>query len=296
MSNPKASPVLSGDEEVDALFEFAFVGVSNPPRELFHYTSADAVRGILSTGGIWATHLSFFNDTSEWSYGHALAKRALAPLEQKGFAQAADVIAQGIDDKDLFDFYVACFCEDGDLIPQWRGYGAAGAGYAIGFDTQALAASDGLLLPVLYDSEWVLKSMSAVADRCANRISEIKTHPERDRIVKEVIGSAITVLVALIASSKNRLFEHEREWRLLYPWKKAQAATEKAVSFRSANGILVPFVELRLGEEGLTIPLSSVRCGPTLRHESTELAVRMLLTKHGLKDAKVLRSEAPLRA
>ena len=30
--------------------------------------------------------------------------------------------------------FIVCFCEDGDLLSQWRGYGAD-QGYALGFDT-----------------------------------------------------------------------------------------------------------------------------------------------------------------
>jgi hypothetical protein len=33
--------------------------------------------------------------------------------------------------------YITCFCEDGDLLSQWRGYADPG-GYAIGFDAAEL--------------------------------------------------------------------------------------------------------------------------------------------------------------
>jgi hypothetical protein len=29
--------------------------------------------------------------------------------------------------------YISCFCKNGDLLSQWRGYGATGGGYALGF-------------------------------------------------------------------------------------------------------------------------------------------------------------------
>ena len=34
--------------------------------------------------------------------------------------------------------YAFCFCEDGDLLSQWRGYGVLGRGYAVGFGGQRI--------------------------------------------------------------------------------------------------------------------------------------------------------------
>jgi hypothetical protein len=49
--------------------------------------------------------------------------------------------------------YIACFCRQPDLLSQWRGYGAVGGGYAVGFVARELArASSGILLrKVVYD-------------------------------------------------------------------------------------------------------------------------------------------------
>src|SRR5712691_7887648 len=44
---------------------------------------------------------------------------------------------------------ITCFCENGDLLSQWRGYSAHGYGYSLGFDTTILrerAASSGFIL------------------------------------------------------------------------------------------------------------------------------------------------------
>src|SRR5205085_10103226 len=54
--------------------------------------------------------------------------------------------------------YVASFCENGDLLSQWRAYGAFGGGYAVGFSSIGLYGSEDnecepirILRPVIYD-------------------------------------------------------------------------------------------------------------------------------------------------
>lgn len=37
--------------------------------------------------------------------------------------------------------YAVCFCDNGDPLSQWRGYGVDG-GYALGFDRERLRAAE----------------------------------------------------------------------------------------------------------------------------------------------------------
>jgi hypothetical protein len=39
---------------------------------------------------------------------------------------------------DSEDINVICFCKDGYLLSQWRGYGGDGYGYSLGFETSRL--------------------------------------------------------------------------------------------------------------------------------------------------------------
>ena len=46
-----------------------------------------------------------------------------------------------ITNREWHTLYATCFCEHGDLLSQWRGYGAGG-GFAIGFSRQGLDRSE----------------------------------------------------------------------------------------------------------------------------------------------------------
>jgi hypothetical protein len=137
------------------------------PEILYHYTTAGGLFGILQHKSIWATDARFLNDAQEIIYAlddtcEYLRERLSG--EPSGTPQHA-VIGTAIEmlkEPDLpTEIYLSCFCEDGDLLSQWRGY-AAGQGYAIGFDAQQLAAAHAFyhnhpqkvqLIPVTYGLE-----------------------------------------------------------------------------------------------------------------------------------------------
>jgi len=60
-----------------------------------------------------------------------------------------------------YRFYVASFCEDGNLLSQWRGYGSPGSGFNLGFVSKGItvvqtdfeAKKPALLRRVEYDRD-----------------------------------------------------------------------------------------------------------------------------------------------
>jgi hypothetical protein len=90
------------------------------PQHLYHYTKAEGLYGILRTRTIWATQFDFLNDRSEFSYAFEILKERLAA--QVGAKGSAELIPPLDKWWSLTPaHYVASFCEDGDLLSQWRG-------------------------------------------------------------------------------------------------------------------------------------------------------------------------------
>ncbi|SDY89580.1 hypothetical protein [Nitrosomonas sp. Nm33] len=125
-----------------------------PPR-LFHYTDSAGLLGILNSQQLWATHAFYLNDETEISYTHELVEEIYRDLIKKA---TPDRIEESYSDHSLWiyrdflhrlsyktlrakpnsDVYVTCFCENDDLLSQWRVYGNRGSGYAVGFDVKQL--------------------------------------------------------------------------------------------------------------------------------------------------------------
>src|SRR5271169_3549265 len=131
------------------------------PPEIWHYTSADGLIGILKSGHIWSTQVACLNDTLEQRYFgdlvHAAVKALRASTADPSVAIMTRVADEALANRDFSTagHFVACFSEVEDDLGQWRGYGGGECGYAIGFRPdgilEALTARPGaLLLPTCY--------------------------------------------------------------------------------------------------------------------------------------------------
>jgi hypothetical protein len=131
--------------------------------QLFHYTSAAGLDGIIRSQTLWATHYAYLNDATE--IRHFLEKQLpqifyktirdlgyddiTASSEGKKHSNSiSDTLLKSSTGNDpLAEPYLASFCTPKDgamrvarhgLLSQWRAYGKDG-GYALVFDTEILS-------------------------------------------------------------------------------------------------------------------------------------------------------------
>lgn len=293
----------STDTISESLYEFIdAAGLGREPADeaLFHYTTAAGLRGILSSGAMFASHAKFFNDTSEFEYRLSMLEKPLQSLAVTGLAEVRDHILNTFKGKGGYEIFVSCFCEHDDLIPQWRGYGAAGAGYAIGIPWRDLSREgSALLIGVTYGekafAEAASKAIQLAKTRAADALG-LGGAGGQARMVDTISSLMVTLLLLVIATKKSG-FEYEHEFRLIYLLKPTPLQGENPIEFRDAGGLIIPYVLLPLPrDESGRLRVASVRCGPSLQDSATADGVRMLLAKHGVGDVSILRSEAPLRA
>jgi hypothetical protein len=111
---------------------------------LYHYTTADGLKGIVENDELWATSAYYLNDSTEIMYGYQLIDEALDVWKKKA-NPPEDSIAGGLlyslqrqfghdylKRNIITPIYLTCFCEEDNLLSQWRGYGQSG-GYSVGF-------------------------------------------------------------------------------------------------------------------------------------------------------------------
>src|ERR1700733_4056031 len=131
------------------------------PDELWHYTDASGMIGILESGKIWTTQVTCLNDTLEQRYFGDLVHEAVKERKKQNTDPQLEPLFRVADEAlEARDFtavgqFVACFSEIEDDLGQWRGYGGGESGYAIGFHAQALLHAvnlrpSSLLLPMNY--------------------------------------------------------------------------------------------------------------------------------------------------
>lgn len=289
---------------------------------LFHYTTSEGIYGIANSGRFYASAAYFMNDSSEIDYGCEMFSRLLQKwCKQK---ESADTLAGMVLRKSqsvfgdinsmrqqLAQTYVVCFCEDPNLLSQWRTYGQNG-GYSIGFDEASLekfrTENDNFtvrLSRVLYEEPQQNKLLE---DLLTNFVTEL----ERDTIESQfrnldgtrpkmfcVRGFEHTLqLLALadIVRFKHPAFKEEKEWRLIAQPRALVTTDDQIVAslkFRPSREIPIPYIELCPREK--LLPITSVRYGPTLEKKRVEHALTMLFKKHGYPPIKIEGSEIPVR-
>ncbi|MDS1115329.1 DUF2971 domain-containing protein [Gordonia westfalica] len=250
---------------------------------VYHYTSPAGLLGIVDSpmdriGGVpdWmlnrgqlvvlhASDVRYMNDSRELRVaGDLVAERLkerideLDPTVEPEARAAVEAAVAAIDSQDMpfggsHRVFAVCFCSDGDLLSQWRGYAGSQGGYAIGFRRKVLQITN-----IGKVGEW--SSFSALARPAATLMKvEYERHGElTDSFVGSIISQAksrVGVAYAFpplwgqmsrFAKYKDPSFREEQEWRLVFE----SAPTREPsipVLFRSRADGIVPYIPIVVG-------------------------------------------------
>jgi hypothetical protein len=291
------------------------------PGVLYHYTSVTGLQGILQSNRLWATAAYFLNDSSEVEYGCQLVRQALLEWHEAnegndGFAAETLRFLEQVFSSPLSQIsrlstiYVTCFCQNGNLLSQWRAYGQIG-GYSLGFHIArgnlGLKIQGGFwdlrLAKVIYNdfvqkeriNSFLKEAFIAISEPSLAEVSDA----ERKVLQRDALMYIENQLVDEIVTFKNPAFKEEREWRLIVRPRLLDSeepgtsvGERETFKFRGWRGFLIPYLELRPINEHL--PLKSVRFGPSLDPIRAGNSVRMLLVTCGFREVKVSGSEIPV--
>ncbi|WP_336628213.1 MULTISPECIES: DUF2971 domain-containing protein [unclassified Microbacterium] len=198
---------------------------------IYHYTDASGLLGIAKSGKLWLTDVTYMNDRRELDYGIEVLREALKPRlsalqraaalnpgEESPEGNISRVIGGVISelsrmlkpDDPGFRVFAACFCEEGDLLSQWRGYAKGVGGFSLGFDPDILARDKGgasPLVKVAYGPSEAQSLIEAIMPRIAPQPTG---HPGAHAYTQA------EQIVPIIARIKHPGFREEREHRLIH--------------------------------------------------------------------------------
>jgi Protein of unknown function (DUF2971) len=265
------------------------------PAVLYHYTTAPGLLSMIKSGHLWATESRYMNDPREFLQGadvilgviNRIAKRKNAP---RALLEIRQNVQRHIDEKLLnVRIFSVSFCTNGDLLSQWRGYGDAGGGYALGFEPRFLFGRPKaerpplrLLLRVIYNREHQERLVAGWGRAViAGAVSD--KDPHFWRFFSEAL-----------ASFKNPAYAEEGEWRLVQ-FGRAWFGRETTpwlypVQFRERRGEVVPYADINLSQSKPypgRLPISEIVYGPTLDPERSEKAIRLLMEGSGYAEGQV---------
>lgn len=282
------------------------------PKLLYHYTNAQGLLGMLQSKRLWASNSRFMNDPTEIKYATRLARDVILEETEndsspamKRFQHRLLSILGGYDQGAIV--YITCFCCEGDLLSQWRGYGSTGGGYAVGFDasslgeTELLNDSQVILRKVIYDP----KLQKSIIRKRLRLLLELQAehlkHPN-NKYAQEELHSCLDWFLFFLGESlncfKDPTYEEENEWRAIqfgFVGGKEIVTTR----FRSGAKAIIPYAELDFtkpnGRYKERLPIKLIRYGPTLDPNMTERSLSLLCAANGYTPSslKIIRSGVP---
>ncbi len=279
------------------------------PGRLWHYTTVARFLKIWKGVELWATSFEQLSDSAEVRYAHTkLGELAHKELESRltnslaadkeGLGRALDAWLRQVieiwhrsDDRDESGV-VAIFSlsEEGDLLSQWRAYGAEG-GVAIGFDAAALKkALDGKgasLEACVYETADVEHVLQPLAEDLVDELSHGGFIPQ---------FSHRTDFYRVAPRVKDPGFKEEKEWRII-----TDRLWPSEFHIRSSGARAVSYWPLALvgreNDEDDGAPMwrqliNAVRIGPSPHMDLSFAAIDSFLHRLAIE---VERSEIPYR-
>ncbi|MFD5408588.1 DUF2971 domain-containing protein [Streptomyces nojiriensis] len=167
--------------------------------------------------------------------------------------------------------YVACFCENGDLLSQWRGYGGTG-GYAIGFRSDALETLSKAFPMGQFD-----------------RVCYGFNGTVRRGWIPKYLHSGLTFndYLKALTMVKNPAFTEEQEWRLAIP----ERGFPNDVRFRTGSVGVIPYRQVNFPRDAV----AKVIVGPGQNPTERIKGIRQLLDYNGMVNVSVEPSTTSLR-
>lgn len=291
--------------------------------KLYHYTTADGVRGIVENREFLATKSDFLNDKLEFQYAVEVMERLTEKyivnqeLRERFFFKlkkeidrlgVITPICEGDGDcgMDEMSFYVVAFSKLQNNALLWAEF-TDFRGYCLEFDYEKIVEGfqNRVFLhgTVIYDEEEQMNGLLESLLSCIRNLIEEgaadlegffeeEADPSEESLDKLVTEMSVVCSVYAMFFKKS-FFEGEQEYRFIFPPLINNIGTDKP-NFRLLDQIFLPYimVEFEGGKE--TIPLESVMVGAKNNSDIAVRGMSYFLKTQGI-DIPVLLSDIPLR-
>lgn len=263
-------------------------------KSLYHYTSIYSLVGIAETNSLWASNVYYMNDSEEIVYANRLLENTLKPrLTSNGSDdQETEFLKQFYEWSNKFKYtthniFIFSLSEEPSLLSQWRSYTPHSKGVSVGFSPDKLNSivkNNGLrIAKCLYEKDEQEEILNSLIEKLliTFRHERPDKHPtygfpetRYHSFLEQFRGDILQVLSII----KNHSFSEEQEWRLISEFFPNDLSTE--IKFRQGAAMLVPFVEINLGEDK---PLfEEVILGPSQHQNLSMSALSMFLANKNL--------------
>jgi len=321
-------------------------------RILYHYCSNTVLESILKNKQLWMSDIANSNDYNEiriltprlFYMIEDLYRNQEFPFKYKehnnieGIVEILTDVSQFINstyDSGFLTSFVACFCEKGDVLSQWRGYASDGKGCSVGFSLKDLKEycvnTNGTIRinKVEYVDEEQLNSIIAdAAQRCLKELANLKKKSEdflarnpsnhrdelTDLIMMFFFKDYLEKIILDSLKYKWNAFQEEHEWRIYFGsisknervlFGKGKKTEELIKEFDGASHLLAGKLRFCIHDDVIVpyypIELKELSESPIKtviigpKNKSKTLDVRLMLASYGMNSVDVKYSKIAYR-
>jgi hypothetical protein len=270
---------------------------------IYHYTSVDALVGIVESQSVWLTDYSYLNDKRELVHGveivSEVVNKLLRSTSSKEVQELLNTWLKSTTSGNQPRVCIASFSGDSDSLSQWRAYGSI----AIGFKPQLIAIHTRAtrLEAVHYNSSIQRKLVEVFINHLVQAYQADHVNNALERI--EDVYHQFEQILEMVAFFKDRSFKDEQEYRLVYiehsQLFKNDFLDRPPKRFRIKGNRLLPYVvssELfpMLNSDPRELGICEIVLGP----ETDELlarGIREFLDANGMEKISLKASKVPYR-
>lgn len=267
------------------------------PEYLFHYTSAEGVKGILESKSVWASLLHFMNDSREWQYALDLMRAELMdrlttnpgpywPRFVTGLSESLNQIEQ-------LNICVFSLSAVSNQLSQWRAYCPPEGGYQLRFNSSLLRhhihRCHFQMKECCYDVESQKKLLGQIADFVLKQVGVLSDEGTARAAVQTVQNLLFVRLANNAPILKHPDFNEEKEWRAFGP----VACDDPRMSYHIKGSIVIPHCGITLETPTCKFPVEHIVVGPNVHQK---LALRGIESIAFPAHVTVGQSSTPLRS
>lgn len=259
-------------------------------RNLYHYTSNEALIEIVNHDCLRLSHFYFQNDPRELRYGLDLLLEHKDEIEQICPDANEYIETIGHEKVPIYELPIFTFSlsQEDDLLSQWRGYGSGNKSVCIGF------IKDDLTNVKPRINKNILRISKIVYDENAQKNRLMNFFKRRNRRYKKTKATLLNLLanpsnyaelINILIEFKHHRWNEEQEWRLI-----ASFGSNSIVSFLGGSKWLKPYIDLKYEK----IPISNIKIPRSGYESKNKSSIECLLKAKGQKGINVYISDIPI--
>lgn len=284
--------------------------------DVYHYTDINGFISIMENQELWASHIAFMNDKSEYLHGKELFQRRIrgkipsvsgreGEFLRQVMRSLEDQMSDGFFTASARDVFSLSFSHASDSLEMWRGYGKH-SGIAIGFCHARCSSFPGMCLirKEMYDKllaeygekrnqarpkyeqgfiPWTVLYDDGRKKQLADSTIELGLNcfrnqggDNRKREMALGVRFLLDMIFYLIPFFKHRGFSGEEECRIVEHFAKTDDGNEHNIQFHERGGIVLPYIRYKMVDK---------YCRPLV-----QMPIHEIVVGPGVKQNKVIES------